>query len=84
MGVVPGIAELDEDAEEEEDEAEGDVEGEGEGSASDDDGENAQGQGDLARGMEGERVLKGGYLWKKQERRKVSLRSQLWLSSGVS
>lgn len=27
--------------------------------------------GDLQRGMEGERVLKGGYLMKKQERRKV-------------
>jgi hypothetical protein len=31
--------------------------------------------GDLQRGMEGERVLKGGYLLKKQERRKVSLAS---------
>lgn len=28
--------------------------------------------GDLQRGMEGERVLKSGYLMKKQERRKVS------------
>lgn len=28
--------------------------------------------GDLQRGMEGERVLKSGYLFKKQERRKVS------------
>ena len=44
--------------------------GEGEGSASEDELQ-GQVQGDLARGMEGERVVKSGYLWKKQERRNV-------------
>lgn len=43
--------------------------GEGEGDAESDEGE---GGGELARGMEGERVVKSGYLMKKQERRKVS------------
>jgi hypothetical protein len=56
--------------EENEDEAEY-AENDGEGSGSDEE-DNTQAQGDLARGMEGERVLKSGYLWKKQERRKVS------------
>lgn len=52
------------------DEEEEELDAEGEGSGSDDEVGNAA-QGDLARGMEGERVLKSGYLWKKQERRKV-------------
>lgn len=64
MKKVEAVNELDEmeleDVEEEGDDAEGDeseeVEKEG---------------GDLQRGMEGERVLKSGYLLKKQERRKV-------------
>jgi hypothetical protein len=43
----------------------------GEGSGSEDELQ-GQVQGDLARGMEGERVVKSGYLWKKQERRNVS------------
>ena len=41
-------------------------EGEGEGSGSD-----VEGGGELERGMEGERMVKSGYLAKKQERRKV-------------
>lgn len=42
-----------------------------EGSASDEDLQGQAAQGDLQRGMEGERMVKSGYLWKKQERRKV-------------
>lgn len=59
-----------EEEEEEELELEEDQD-QAEGSGSEDDLQ-GQGQGDLARGMEGERVVKSGYLWKKQERRKVS------------
>lgn len=50
-----------------------DVEEEGDGDG--DEGEESEDVevegGDLQRGMEGERVLKSGYLFKKQERRKV-------------
>lgn len=52
-----------------EDEAAGGDE-DGEGSASDDAGL-AAAQSEEMQGMEGERVLKSGYLYKKQERRKV-------------
>jgi len=56
----------------EEVELEDDDEGEG---TDEDFGEGEQGvgasTGELARGMEGERVVKSGFLWKKQERRKV-------------
>lgn len=54
-----------------EDVEEGDEE-EGEGSGSD----VGEKEGDLQRGMEGERVVKSGYLYKKQERRKVSYRTE--------
>lgn len=37
-----------------------------------DNAESRAGQGELERGMEGERVLRSGYLYKKQEKRKVS------------
>jgi hypothetical protein len=66
---IPSVLEnFEEEGEEEALELEVD---EGEGSGSDDDVQE-QVQGDLARGMEGERVVKSGYLWKKQERRNVS------------
>jgi hypothetical protein len=39
--------------------------------------------GDLQRGMEGERVLKSGYLMKKQERRKVGLACCSGVHSGA-
>jgi hypothetical protein len=66
---IPSVLEnFEEEGEEEALELEVD---EGEGSASEDD-LGGQAQGDLARGMEGERVVKSGYLWKKQERRNVS------------
>jgi hypothetical protein len=52
----------------------------GEGSGSEDELQ-GQVQGDLARGMEGERVVKSGYLWKKQERRNVSQLSVAWILS---
>lgn len=65
--VIPSVLEnFEEEGEEEAFELE-----EGEGSASEDELQ-GQVQGDLARGMEGERVVKSGYLWKKQERRNVS------------
>ncbi|WVQ80495.1 hypothetical protein IAT38_002600 [Cryptococcus sp. DSM 104549] len=54
-----GMVDL-EDVEEEE-------EGEGESGSE----VEAEGAGELERGMEGERVVKSGYLWKKQERRKA-------------
>ena len=64
--VIPSVLEnFEEEGEEEALELE-----EGEGSASEDELQ-GQVQGDLARGMEGERVVKSGYLWKKQERRNV-------------
>lgn len=64
---IPSVLEnFEEEGEEEEVE-----EDPAEGSGSDDDLQ-GQAQGDLARGMEGERMVKSGYLWKKQERRKVS------------
>ena len=44
-------------------------EGDEEASGSEDDV--AEGEGELQRGMEGERMVKSGYLYKKQERRKV-------------
>jgi hypothetical protein len=63
----PGSGEdVDDDAEEE---VEGDEEGEGSGSEDEVRGEGGK---ELQRGMEGERVIKSGYLYKKQERRKVS------------
>ncbi|WWC70526.1 uncharacterized protein I206_104477 [Kwoniella pini CBS 10737] len=52
---------------EEENEDEGDAEGDGAESAS----EAEEGLDGLNKGMEGERVVKSGYLWKKQERRKA-------------
>lgn len=65
------LEKFEEEGEEEEEEELELEEDQAEGSGSDDDLQ-GQGQGDLARGMEGERVVKSGYLWKKQERRKVS------------
>ena len=68
---IPSTLEKFEEEGEEEEEEELELEeDQAEGSGSEDD--LGQGQGDLARGMEGERVVKSGYLWKKQERRKVS------------
>ncbi|WWC62298.1 uncharacterized protein I303_104894 [Kwoniella dejecticola CBS 10117] len=52
---------------EEENEDEGDGDGDGAESAS----EAEEGLDGLNKGMEGERVVKSGYLWKKQERRKA-------------
>ncbi|WVW84433.1 hypothetical protein I302_106467 [Kwoniella bestiolae CBS 10118] len=63
-GEIIDEAEL-EDVEEENEENEGEGEGE---SGSEIEGEEEQG---LQKGMEGERVVKSGYLWKKQERRKA-------------
>ena len=54
---------------EEEGAEDGDGDGDGEGEESDD--AEVQG-GELQRGMEGERMVKSGFLYKKQERRKVS------------
>lgn len=67
---IPSVLENFEEEGEEEEAIELEVD-EGEGSASEDELQE-QVQGDLARGMEGERVVKSGYLWKKQERRNVS------------
>lgn len=49
---------------------------EGEEDVSDEDVDAAErkGQGELERGMEGERVVRAGYLYKKQEKRKVGRR----------
>lgn len=67
---IPSVLEnFEEEGEEEEVEMEME-EDPAEGSGSEDELQ-GQAQGDLARGMEGERVVKSGYLWKKQERRKV-------------
>jgi hypothetical protein len=44
---------------------------------SDEEEQEKVGQGELERGMEGERVLRSGYLYKKQEKRKVSCSSVL-------
>jgi hypothetical protein len=63
--IPSGLENFEEEGEEEALELE-----EGEGSASEDELQ-GQVQGDLARGMEGERVVKSGYLWKKHERRNV-------------
>ncbi|WRT67589.1 uncharacterized protein IL334_004561 [Kwoniella shivajii] len=52
-----------------EEEAEGEGEGEGDGDQSGSEAD--EGLEGLERGMEGERVIKSGYLWKKQERRKA-------------
>ena len=48
-----------------------DVEEEG-GEEEEGSGSDVEGGGELERGMEGERMVKSGYLAKKQERRKVS------------
>lgn len=49
-----------------------DEDGDGEGSGSEEEGVNVKVGKELQRGMEGERMLKSGYLFKKQEKRKVS------------
>ncbi|WVQ96761.1 hypothetical protein IAU59_003868 [Kwoniella sp. CBS 9459] len=71
MGMGMGGDMLDEmELEDVEEEAEGEAENEGEaeGESGSEDEEGLQG---LERGMEGERVVKSGYLYKKQERRKA-------------
>ena len=73
--IPSGLENFEEEGEEEALELE-----EGEGSASEDELQ-GQVQGDLARGMEGERVVKSGYLWKKHERRNVRRISFLMQSS---
>ncbi|WWD18299.1 hypothetical protein CI109_102749 [Kwoniella shandongensis] len=75
-GMGPG-EELDELMELEDVEEE--AEGEGE-SGSEDEMENMEGQ--LERGVEGERVIKSGYLYKKQERRKAWKRRWFVLRTG--
>ncbi|ORY27865.1 hypothetical protein BCR39DRAFT_536481 [Naematelia encephala] len=58
-------------------------EGEGEGEGEDSDAEaDAEQQGQLERGMEGERTMKSGFLYKKQERRKVWKKKWFVLRTG--
>ena len=73
------MAELEDVAEGEEGVDEDAEEGEGEGD-SDDAAAAANVGGDLQRGMEGERMVKSGFLYKKQERRKVSRCTATWFS----
>ncbi|GFZ45406.1 hypothetical protein JCM24511_03132 [Saitozyma sp. JCM 24511] len=59
-----------------------DEDGDGEGSGSEEEGVNVKVGKELQRGMEGERMLKSGYLFKKQEKRKVWKKKWFVLRTG--